>query len=96
MKRLYRSRDLLHPQHMMGSIDESAHSMKYIPTKDVFWFWWRGSLVSYIKVPKTFKEAVGKTFAKRLHDSYEDDCFNFIRNGDAESIPICICKAVKL
>lgn len=58
-------------------------------------------------MPKTFtissyqcliqrKKSAGIIFAKRLHDSEEEDCFNFIRDGNAESISICISKALKL
>lgn len=35
-------------------------------------------------------------FAKRLDDAEEEYCFSFISDGDAESIPHCISKALEL
>lgn len=106
VKRLYRKRNVLHPGDMMSVIEESSKTSRCIPSRNVKWQDWRSLLEKQFKVPSNFKitafqsftskmHAPGKLFVKKLHNSEDELCFDFLRNNSGETAAASILQALE-
>lgn len=87
------------PADMMGLISESSVSTTCIPSMKVNWIKWKNLLSSLFRIPPGFKitnyhhftvrkSEPGCVFAKRLHNSTEEDKFCFLKQKQSSSMLI--------